>query len=43
MRVGICTGPVVLGEVATTREFTAMGDTVNIASRLEHARPGRAG
>ena len=39
MRVGICTGPVVLGEVATTREFTAMGDTVNVAARLEHMAP----
>ncbi len=39
MRVGICTGAVVLGEVATTREFTAMGDTVNVASRLEHLAP----
>ena len=39
MRVGICTGAVVLGEVATTREFTAMGDTVNVASRLEHMAP----
>jgi class 3 adenylate cyclase/tetratricopeptide (TPR) repeat protein len=39
MRVGIATGPVVLGEVATTREFTAMGDTVNVAARLEGAAP----
>jgi class 3 adenylate cyclase/tetratricopeptide (TPR) repeat protein len=39
MRVGICTGTVVLGEVATTHEFTAMGDTVNVASRLEHMAP----
>jgi tetratricopeptide (TPR) repeat protein len=39
MRVGICTGTVVLGQVATTREFTAMGDTVNVASRLEHMAP----
>ncbi len=39
LRVGICTGTVVLGEVATTREFTAMGDTVNVASRLEHLAP----
>ncbi|HTH04380.1 MAG TPA: adenylate/guanylate cyclase domain-containing protein, partial [Ilumatobacteraceae bacterium] len=39
MRVGITTGPVVLGEVASTREFTAMGDTVNVAARLESAAP----
>ncbi|MBN1429132.1 MAG: tetratricopeptide repeat protein, partial [Anaerolineae bacterium] len=39
MRVGLNTGPVLLGEVGTTREFTAMGDTVNLASRLEHAAP----
>ena len=39
MRVGVSTGTVVLGEVATTREFTAMGDTVNVAARLESAAP----
>ena len=32
MRVGVTTGPVLFGAVGTTREFTAMGDTVNIAS-----------
>jgi hypothetical protein len=37
MRIGSNTGPVLLGEVGTTGEFTAMGDTVNLASRLEHA------
>ncbi len=39
MRIGVNTGPVVLGAVGTTGEFTAMGDTVNLASRLEHAAP----
>ncbi|MCP4544087.1 MAG: tetratricopeptide repeat protein [Chloroflexi bacterium] len=38
MRVGLNTGPVLLGEVSTG-EFTAMGDTVNLASRMEHAAP----
>ena len=39
MRVGVTTGPVLFGAVGTTREFTAMGDTVNLASRLEQAAP----
>ncbi|HEX4980480.1 MAG TPA: adenylate/guanylate cyclase domain-containing protein [Ilumatobacteraceae bacterium] len=39
MRIGINTGPVVLGEIAGTEEFTAMGDTVNVAARLEAASP----
>ena len=39
MRVGLHTGPVLLGLVGTTQEFTAMGDTVNLASRMEHAAP----
>ena len=39
MRIGVNTGPVLVGEVGTTAEFTAMGDAVNIASRLEHAAP----
>ena len=41
MRAGIHTGPVLLGAVGTTHEFTAMGDTVNLAARLQQAaQPG---
>ncbi len=39
MRIGLNTGPVLLGAVGMTSEFTAMGDSVNLASRLEHAAP----
>ncbi|MBN1966889.1 MAG: AAA family ATPase, partial [Anaerolineae bacterium] len=39
IRAGLHTGPVLLGEVGTTGEFSAMGDTVNLASRLEQAAP----
>jgi class 3 adenylate cyclase/tetratricopeptide (TPR) repeat protein len=39
LRIGINTGPVLLGQVGTIGEFTAMGDTVNTASRLEQAAP----
>jgi class 3 adenylate cyclase len=39
IRIGVNTGPVLLGAVGTTGEFTAMGDAVNLASRLEHAAP----
>ncbi len=39
MRIGVNTGPALLGEVGSTREFTAMGDAVNLAARLEQAAP----
>ena len=39
MRIGINTGPVVFGAIAGTSEATAMGDTVNVAARLESAAP----
>jgi len=38
-RIGINTGPAMLGTVGTTGEFTAMGDTVNTASRLQARAP----
>jgi len=43
VRVGINTGPVVVGVVGTdtANEYTAMGDAVNIAARMQAtARPG---
>jgi class 3 adenylate cyclase/tetratricopeptide (TPR) repeat protein len=39
MRVGINTGQALVGSVGSATEQTAMGDTVNVASRLEHAAP----
>jgi class 3 adenylate cyclase len=43
VRVGVNTGPVVVGVVGTdtAHEYTAMGDAVNVASRMQSAaRPG---
>jgi adenylate cyclase len=43
-RVGINTGPAIVGNVGTTeqRSFTAIGDTTNLASRLQgQAEPGQ--
>ncbi len=41
LRIGINAGPVIVGLVGTTGEFTALGDTVNLAARLNAAaKPG---
>ncbi|RME55666.1 MAG: hypothetical protein D6790_15740, partial [Caldilineae bacterium] len=39
MRVGVHTGLALLDEVGITGEYTAIGDTINIASYLEHVAP----
>ncbi|HSH02333.1 MAG TPA: tetratricopeptide repeat protein [Anaerolineae bacterium] len=42
LRFGLNTGLVLLGHIGQTEEFTAMGDTVNIASRVQSAaQPGQ--
>ncbi len=37
LRLGINTGPAIVGLVGMTGEFTAIGDTVNLAARLNQA------
>ena len=39
LRIGINTGEVVVGTVAGTTEYTAMGDVVNVASRIQTMAP----
>jgi class 3 adenylate cyclase/tetratricopeptide (TPR) repeat protein len=39
MRIGLNTGPVLFGSIGMRGEMTAMGDTVNLAARLEQASP----
>jgi class 3 adenylate cyclase len=40
-RVGVCSGPALVGNVGSDalRSFTAIGDTVNLAARIEAAAP----
>ena len=39
MRIGLSTGPVLLGTVGTTGEFSGLGDAVDLAEQLEEAAP----
>lgn len=39
MRIGLHMGPVLFGKMGASRHYTAVGDTVSIASRLEELAP----
>ncbi len=39
MRIGVHSGPVFLGRIGLKGEYTAMGNTVNVASRLQSSAP----
>lgn len=39
LRVGIHTGPVLMGSLGTTGEYTAVGDTVNTAKHIQSIAP----
>lgn len=39
MRIGIHTGPVYFGQVGNTQKYTAVGDTLNIATKIEEQAP----
>ncbi|MCB9433638.1 MAG: AAA family ATPase [Ardenticatenaceae bacterium] len=39
MRIGIHAGPVYFGQVGNTQKYTAVGDTLNVATQLEEQAP----